>query len=47
MIYLVCVVCGIKSVLCAGFSLCYVQSLVCVVCSLHSVLCAVVSLSYV
>ena len=28
--------CGMQSVLCAGFSLCYVTSLVCVMCSLQS-----------
>ena len=33
--------------LCAVFSLCYVQSLVCVACSLFYVLCADFSLSYV
>ena len=34
MIYLVCVMCRIQSVLCAGFSLCYVKSLVSVVCGI-------------
>ena len=33
-IYLVCVMCGIESVLCVGLSLCYVQSVVCLLCSL-------------
>ena len=33
--------------LCAVFSLCYVQCLVCVLCSLWSVLCAVFSMCYV
>ena len=42
---LVCVMCGIKSVLCAVFGLCYVQSLVCVMCSLASVLCVAFSVS--
>ena len=37
----------IEPVLCAGFSLCYVQCLVCVMCSLWSGLCAVFSLCYV
>ena len=31
---LVCVMCSLQSVLCAGFSLSYVQSFVCVMCSL-------------
>ena len=39
--------CGIQSVLCEIFSLCYVQSLVCVMCSLQSVSCAVFSLCHV
>ena len=47
MIYLVFVMCGMQSVLCTGFSLCYVQSLVCVMCSFECVLCAVCSLCYV
>ena len=44
---LVCVMCGIQSVLCAVFGLCYVKSLVRVMCSLQSVLCAVFSLCYI
>ena len=40
---LVCVMCSLCSVLCAGCSLCYVQYFVCVMCSLRSVLCAVYS----
>ena len=47
MIYLVCVMCGIQSVLCAAFSLSYVRDLVCLMCSLQSVMCAVFSLCYV
>ena len=45
MIYLVCVMCGNQSVLCAGFSLCYVKSLACVLCSLWSVLFVALSVS--
>ena len=37
----VCELCGILSVLCAGFSVPSVKSLVCVMCGLDSVLCAV------
>ena len=33
MVYLVSVMCGMQSTLCAGFSLCYVRDLVCVMCS--------------
>ena len=39
--------CGIQSVQCAAFSLCYVQNFVCVVCGIQSVLCAEFCLSYV
>ena len=38
---------AIKSVSCAGFCLCYVQSLVCVMCGIQSVLCEVFCLFYV
>ena len=38
--YLVCVMCRIKAVLCAGLRLCYVQASVCVMCWISSVLCA-------
>ena len=34
MIYLVCAMCGIQSMLCAGFSQCYVRDLVCVMCGM-------------
>ena len=47
MIYLVCVMWGIQSVLCAGLDLSYVRDLVCVMCGILSVLCAGLSLSYV
>ena len=43
----ICGMCGILSVLCAGFSVRSVQSLVCVLCGLKSVLCAVFSICYV
>ena len=43
----VCGMCGILSVLCAGFSVCYVQPLVCVMCVVSFVLCVVFSLCYV
>ena len=43
----VCGMCGILSVLCAGFSVGDVQSSVCVVCVLWSVLCAAFSVCYV
>ena len=45
--YLVCVMCEIKSVLCAGSSLCYVRAQACVMCGLKPVLCACFSLCYV
>ena len=47
MIYLVCVVCGIQPVLCAGFSLTYVRDLVCLMHGMLSVLCAGFSLCFV
>ena len=56
MIYLVCVMCGMQSIICAGFSLCHVrdsvcvihvQDIVCVMCGIEFVLCAGFSLSYV
>ena len=53
-IYLHSVMCGIQSVLragfspcCAGFSLSYLRDSVCVKCSFQSVVCAVLRLSYV
>ena len=47
MIYLVCAMCGMQSMLCTGFSLPDVRDLVCVMCGILSVLCAGLSLSYV
>ena len=47
MMYLVCVMCGMESMLCTGFSLCYVWDLVCLMCGILSVLCEVFSLCYV
>ena len=46
MIYLVCVMCGIPSMLCAGLRLCYVRDSVYVMCGIESVLCAGFSLCY-
>ena len=40
-------VCGIKFVLCAGLSLCYVWDLVCLMCGIQSVLCEGFSPCYV
>ena len=47
MIYLVFVMCGIQSMLCAEFSLSYVWDLVCLMCGIASVSCEVFSLCYV
>ena len=44
-IYLVCVVRGIQSVLCVGFHLCYVQSLVCAMWGSLSVIAVAFSVS--
>ena len=49
-ICLVCAVCRMQSVLCAGVSLCYVRDSVCVMCAIQGildVLCAGFSLGYV
>ena len=46
-LYIVCLMCSFQSVLCAVFSLCYMQSFVCIMCSLWSVFCAVFSLCHV
>ena len=47
MTHLVCVMCGMQSMLCAGFSLSHVRDLVCVMYGILSVLCTGFSLSYV
>ena len=39
----VCVMCSFQSMLCVGFSLCYLRALVSVMCGLQSVVCAVCS----